>query len=135
MISVLTNVSERMRKAHYFIDSEIEQNFILQSWVKEHILLKNHAILKQIQMINNHWILCYDMHHIDIELINHKKVCKNWNIEFYAMNMQEYNMILNYLWLNEIDLNIHCIMIVSLTTQDIYRDQTVITITRLEIWR
>jgi len=31
MISVLTNVSERMRKAHYFIDSEIEQNFILQS--------------------------------------------------------------------------------------------------------
>jgi len=27
------------------------------------------------------------------------------------------------------------VMIVSLTTQDIYRDQTVITITRLEIWR
>ncbi len=27
------------------------------------------------------------------------------------------------------------VMIVSLTTQDIYRDQTVITITKLEIWR
>ena len=27
----------------------------------------------------------------------------------------------------------HIVMIVSLTTQDIYRDQTVITITRLEI--
>ncbi len=27
------------------------------------------------------------------------------------------------------------VTIVSLTTQDIYRDQTVITITRLEIWR
>jgi len=27
------------------------------------------------------------------------------------------------------------VTIVSLTTQDIYRDQTVIAITRLEIWR
>ncbi len=27
------------------------------------------------------------------------------------------------------------VMIVSLTTQNIYKDQTVITITRLEIWR
>ncbi len=32
MISVLTNVSERVREAHCLIDSEVEQNFILQSW-------------------------------------------------------------------------------------------------------
>ncbi len=50
MISVLINVSERMHKAHCFIDFEIERNFILQSWVKEHKLLKNHATLKQIQI-------------------------------------------------------------------------------------
>ncbi len=103
----MTNVSERMREAHCLIDSEIERNFILQLWVKEHKLLKNHAILKQIQMINDHWILCYDMHQINIELIDHKKVCKSWNIEFHAVNMQEYDMILDYLWLNEINLNIH----------------------------
>ncbi len=54
MISVLTNVFEKMREAHCFIDSEIEQNFISQSWVKEHELLKNHATLKQIQTINDH---------------------------------------------------------------------------------
>ncbi len=58
-------------------------------------------------MINDHWIFCYDMHQINIKLINHKKVCKSWNIEFHAVNMQEYDMILNYLWLNEIDLNIY----------------------------
>ena len=112
MISVLTNVSEKMREAHCLIDSEVEWNFILQLWVKEHKLLKNHAILKQIQMINDHYILCYDMHQINIKLINHKKVCKSWNIKFHAVNMQEYNMILDYLWLNEINLNIcwrkHC---------------------------
>ncbi len=112
MISVLINVSEKVRKAHCFIDSEIEQNFILQSWVKEHELLKNHAILKQIQMIDDRWIFCYDTHQINIELINHKKVCKSWNIKFHAVNMQEYDMILNYSWLDEIDLNIrwckHC---------------------------
>ncbi len=112
MISVLTNVFKKVCKAHCFIDFEIEQNFILQSWVKEHKLSKNHAILKQIQMINDHWIFCYDTHQIDIKLINHKKVHKSWNIEFHAVNMQEYNMILDYLWLNEIDLNIcwrkHC---------------------------
>ncbi len=106
MISVLINVSGRMHKAHCFIDFEIERNFILQSWVKEHKLLKNHATLKQIQMIDDCWILCYDIHQINIELINHKKVCKSWNIEFHAVNMQEYDMILDYLWLNEINLNI-----------------------------
>ncbi len=62
MISVLINVFERMREAHCFINFKIERNFILQSWVKEHELSKNHATLKQIQMINDHWILCYDMH-------------------------------------------------------------------------
>ncbi len=31
MISVLTNVSEKMREAHCLIDSEIERNFISQS--------------------------------------------------------------------------------------------------------
>ncbi len=97
MISVLTNVSKEMREAHCLIDSEIEQNFISQSWVKEHKLSKNHAILKQIQMINNHQIFCYNMHQIDIKLIDHKKVYKSWNIEFHAVNMQEYNMILDYL--------------------------------------
>ncbi len=106
MISVLTNVSEKMREAHCFIDSEIKRNFILQSWVKEHKLLKNHATLKQIQMINDHWILCYNMHQINIKLINHKKVCKSWNIKFHAVNMQEYDMILDYSWLDEIDSNI-----------------------------
>ncbi len=107
MISILTNVSERMHEVHCLIDFEIEWNFILQSWIKEHELLKNHAILKQIQMINDHWILCYDMHQINIELIDHKKVHKSWNIEFHVVNMQEYDMIFNYSWLNEIDLNIH----------------------------
>ncbi len=96
MISVLTNVFEKMREAHCLIDSEIERNFILQSWIKKHKLLKNHAILKHIQMINDHWILCYDIHQIDIKLIDHKKVHKSWNIEFHAVNMQEYNMILDY---------------------------------------
>ncbi len=107
MISVLTNVSEKMYKAHCLIDSEIERNFILQSWVKEHELSKNYAILKQIQMIDDHWIFCYDMHQINIKLIDHEKVCKSWNIEFHAVNMQEYDMILDYSWLDEIDLNIH----------------------------
>ncbi len=106
MISVLTNVSEKVREAHCLIDSEIERNFILQSWVKEHELLKNHAILKQIQTIDDRWILCYDMHQIDIELINHEKVCKSWNTEFHAVNMREYDMILDYSWLDEIDSNI-----------------------------
>ncbi len=54
MISVLTNVFEKVREAHCLINSEIEQNFILQSWVKEHKLLKNHAILKQIQIIDDY---------------------------------------------------------------------------------
>ncbi len=107
MIWVLTNVFERMHEAHCLIDFEVERNFILQSWVKEHELSKNHAILKQIQMIDDHWILCYDIHQIDIELINHEKVCKSWNIEFHAVNMREYDMILDYSWLNEINLNIH----------------------------
>jgi len=68
--------------------------------------LKNHATLKQIQMINDYWIFCYDTHQIDIELINHKKVRKSWNIEFHVVNMQEYDMILDYLWLDEINSNI-----------------------------
>ncbi len=68
--------------------------------------MKNHATLKQIQTIDDHWILCYDIHQINIELIDHKKVCKSWNTEFHAVNMQEYDMILDYSWLDEIDSNI-----------------------------
>ncbi len=100
MISILTNVSERVCETHCFIDFEIERNFILQSWVKKHELSKNHATLKQIQTINDRWIFCYDMHQIDIKLINHEKVHKSWNTEFHAVNMQEYDMILDYSWLN-----------------------------------
>ncbi len=46
-------------------------------------------------MINDCWIFYYDMHQINIELINHKKVRKSWNIEFHAVNMWEYDMILD----------------------------------------
>jgi len=106
MILILINAFEEMCKAHCIIDSEIERNFILQSWVKERKLLKNHATLKQIQMIDDHWILCYDIHQINIELINHKKVRKSWNTEFHAANMQEYDMIFDYSWLNKIKSNI-----------------------------
>jgi len=80
--------------------------FYIAIMSKEHKLLKNHATLKQIQTINDHQILCYDSHQIDIELINHKKVRKSWNTEFHAVNMQEYDMILDYSWLDEIDSNI-----------------------------
>ncbi len=69
--------------------------------------MKNHATLKQIQTINDRWILCYDMHQINIKLINYKKVHKSWKIKFHAVNMQEYDMILDYSWLNEINSNIH----------------------------
>ncbi len=82
MISVLINVSEEMHEAHCFIDSEIERNFILQSWVKEHKLSKNHAILKQIQTINDHWIFCYDIKLITsswvIEIELNSQLVKTW---------------------------------------------------------
>ncbi len=57
-------------------------------------------------MIDDRWILCYDTHQINIELIDHEKVCKSWNTEFHVVNMQEYDMILDYSWLDEIDSNI-----------------------------
>ena len=77
-----------------------------QIWIKKNELSENHAVLKQIQAMNEHRIFCYDSHQINVEIINHEKIRKRWKFQFHAINMRKYDMILNYSWFNEINLNI-----------------------------
>ena len=85
MISVLTNIFKKVREAYCLIDSKIKWNFILQSWIKKHKLLKNHATLKQIQMIDDHWILCYDTYYFETKshlLMTHETTLIRLHLEF-----------------------------------------------------
>ena len=58
------------------------------------------------QIVDDRIISFYDTYQLNIELVDHANARKHEMIEFQAVNIREYEMILEYFWLNDIDLDI-----------------------------
>ena len=94
-IIILTFVESRI--IQYLIDFKTKVNFISQSLIKNVQLKKNIVIDEFVKMVDNYVIRIYNKHIVDMFIDNLHKVFKNFECEFYVININNYNIILNYL--------------------------------------
>ncbi len=80
-------------KIKYFINLEIEENFISQFFVKNTQLLENISLLLQIQVVNNCIIVLYKTQKLFITIVNNKEIRKSDCSKFYIINIQNYKII------------------------------------------
>ena len=64
-------------------------------------------ISQRVQIVDDRIIFFYDTHRLNIELIDHVDTRQHESIEFQVVNMREYEMILEFSWWNDIDLDIN----------------------------
>ena len=62
--------------------------------IKDVQLFKNVEILLKMQIVNKYIIISYDTQKFLIAIIDNHKYRKNDRCQFYAVNMQNYDMIL-----------------------------------------
>ena len=93
-IIILTFVKSRIVQC--FINFKAKINFVSQFLIKNVQLKKNIVASELIETINKHVIRIYNKHTFDIFINDSQKIFENFKCEFYAMNIQNYNIILNY---------------------------------------
>jgi len=95
-----------MREIKYFIDLKAKETFISQFFIKDTQLFKDISFLLQVQIVNNCIIVLYKMQELSIAIVNSKEIRKSNCFKFYVINIQEYEIILELFYLEEINLNI-----------------------------
>ena len=97
MIAVTISTPAEPRIVQCLIDFEAEANFVSQSLVKNIQLKKDTVAGELIETIDEHVIRTYDKHILDMFIGDSQEVSEDLECEFYAVNMQGYDMILGYL--------------------------------------
>ena len=103
---IVIDTSTNRREIRCFIDFEVERNFFSQTFVKKARLLKSDLLSNKVQTMNDRLITFYDSHELNIVLIDEQRVSKKWSIKFHAVNMREYDVILEYSWLQYVNSDI-----------------------------
>ena len=107
IVVAYVNTSRDIREVRCLVDSETKRNFVSQTFVKESKLFENQMISQRVQVVDDRIISSYDTHRLNIELIDHVDTRQHESIEFQVVNMREYEMILEFSWLNDVDLDIN----------------------------
>ena len=76
------------------INSKAKENFISQILIKDAQLFENIKFSLKMQIMNKRIVILYNMQKLLIAIINNFKHYKNDRCQFYAVNIQDYNMIL-----------------------------------------
>ena len=74
--------------------------------IKDAQLFENIEISLKMQIINECIVISYDTQKFLITMIDNFEHRKNDCCQFYAVNMQDYDIILKFSWLKKINLNI-----------------------------
>jgi len=88
------NMSRNMREVKYLINLEIKENFISQSFIKDAQLFKDIFSLLQVQIVDNRIVVLYKTQELSIAIVNSKEIRKSNCFEFYVIDMQKYEIIL-----------------------------------------
>ena len=107
IVVAYVNTSRDIREVRCLVDFETKRNFVSQTFVKKSKLFENQMISQRVQIVDNRIISSYDTHRLNIELIDHVDTRQHESIEFQVVNMREYEMILEFSWLNDVDLDIN----------------------------
>ena len=90
------------------IDFDVETNFISQIFVKQAQLFEFKKITSQhVEAVDDRVIQMYE-HHENVHIMtrDNEEHAKKQNVDFWAIDMREYDIILEYSWLNVVDSNI-----------------------------
>ena len=83
-----------MQKIKCLINSEAEENFISQVLIKDAQLFKNVEFSLKMQIVNKCIVILYNTQKFLITMINNYEHYKDDRCQFYAVNMQDYDIIL-----------------------------------------
>ena len=84
----------KTREIKCLINSEVKENFISQTLIKNIQLFKNVKFLLQMQIVNERIVILYNTQKLLIAMIDNFKYRKNDRCLFYVVNMRDYDMIL-----------------------------------------
>ena len=107
IVIAYVNTSRNIREVCCLVDFETKRNFVSQTFIKKSELFENEMISQRMQIVDDRIIFFYDTYRLNIELIDHVDTRQHESIEFQVVNMREYEMILEFFWLNNIDLDIN----------------------------
>ena len=79
------------------INLETEENFISQALIKDAQLLENVEFSLKMQIMNERIVILYDTQKFLIMMIDSLEHRKNDCCQFYAVDIQDYDMILKLL--------------------------------------
>ena len=107
IVVAYVNTSRDIREVRCLVDFETKRNFVSQTFVKKSKLFENQMISQRMQIVDDRIISFYDTHKLNIELIDHVDTRQHESIEFQVVNIREYEMTLEFSWLNDFDLDIN----------------------------
>ena len=87
-------MSLKTREIKCLINSEVKENFISQTLIKDAQLFENIEFSLQIQIVKKCIIISYNTQKFSIAIINNFKHCKDDRCLFYVVNMQNDDIIL-----------------------------------------
>ena len=96
LITIIILTFAKSRIVQCFINFEAKVNFVSQFLIKNIQLKKNTVANELIEIINKYVIRIYDKHTFDIFINDSQKMFKNFECEFYVVNIQNYDIILSY---------------------------------------
>ena len=96
LIAIIILTPAKPRIVQCLINFKTKINFVSQFLVKNTQLKKDTVANKLIETINKHVICTYNKHTFNMSINDSQKMFENFKCEFHAMNIQNYNIILNY---------------------------------------
>ena len=95
LIAITISTPAEPRIVQCLINSEAKANFVSQFLIKNAQLKENTVASELIEIIDEYVIRIYGRHTFDMSIDDSQRM-SNLECEFHAVNMQGYNMILNY---------------------------------------
>ena len=98
--------SNSLQTTWVLLDSEATVNFVSQMFLVRHSY-SDISSLNRIWFVNNEIIYYYEIVNLDYSVSNFKESLKFRNMSFHSVNMTDYKMILNILWLRNHNFNMN----------------------------
>jgi hypothetical protein len=106
LIDVILYLSHGNRRVTALLDSGTDKILIFQRFAKENKLQAT-PVRRMGIAINGHQITIYRTHNLKIKAKNNHNITRSTKPAFYATNITHYNIILDLVWLDYVNPNIH----------------------------
>ena len=106
-ITVQIKISQGWSIVFALLDLSAEANFVNQQWAKENNLSEIKYLSQEVSAIDGHYVKIYGHHILEAQLINSHAVTQSCTHAFEAVDLSDYDLILNYSWLQVVNLNVN----------------------------